>query len=107
MLDYYHPKILEFLYELSKLDRYYSDRELSRRIRIQGEIVTSKTIRRWFDFLHSTCFDYHPYIEIEKLGLELFYAFYPLKKGVIDSPYSTYLNVSISLKSLKRVITQA
>ncbi|MCD6590150.1 hypothetical protein J7K74_03125 [Candidatus Woesearchaeota archaeon] len=107
MLDYYHPKILEFLYELSKLDRYYSDRELSRRIRIQGEIVTSKTIRRWFDFLHSTCFDYHPYIEIERLGLELFYAFYPLKKGVIDSPYSTYLNVSISLKSLKRVITQA
>ncbi len=105
MIDRFHPKILEFLYKLSRLDKYYSDRELAKRIKIQGNQVTSKTIRRWFDFLHTTCFDYHPYIHIEKLGLQVLYLFYPLTEGLIESNYTSYLNISISLKNMEKNIT--
>ncbi len=107
MLGYYHKKILEFLYELSKQDKYYSDRELSKKIRINNERVTSKTIRRWFDLLESTCFDYHPYIYIERLGLELFYAFYNEDKGIIISPYTSYLNKSIDLRNMRNIVTHS
>ena len=100
MITKYHPKILEFLYKLSLQDRYYSDRELARRITVNNERVTSKTIRRWFDFLHSQCFDYYPYPFLEKIGLGVYYSF---NNKLLLTNYLSYANISRDLSSFRKV----
>lgn len=78
-LHNYHPKILEFLYQLTKLDRFMSYREIANHITISGKKVNPKTIQKYFKFLKrpynhpksitKNKFDYYPSPVYEKLGL--------------------------------------
>ena len=86
-LSEFSPKLLNFIYELSKLDTYKSSIELANSIRLDRVgSVTPKTIRNWFKYLRGsyTYMGYHieerlsyfPGFFKSKLGLNVLTVFY-------------------------------
>lgn len=69
-LTKYNKKLLQFIYKLTKLKGYNSNNEISKKIIIDDEQISAKTIGRWFDYLKQFCFDYHIYLDYEDLGLQ-------------------------------------
>lgn len=108
-LSNYDPKLLEFLYELTKLDKVMSYKDIARSITIQGKKVSPKTVERWFKFLrtpyeHSKSlskdrFDYFPQFSYEKLGLSHHYVILEGadERVLKEFPYAKYQNYALWL----------
>ncbi|MFH1174846.1 MAG: hypothetical protein V1725_06950 [archaeon] len=106
----FDKKLMNFLYELTKLDKYYSDNELANKILLEGsKRVTSKTIRSWFRVLDKGCFDYYPYPQYEKFGLQLYILFADADEHVLINkiPYQYYVAKWYSFRDLKEVLVLA
>lgn len=78
----YDYNLLNFLHELTKLDRFMSYKDLSKAIVLEnGKKISPKTIERWFNFLKAEYnhpksktkekFNFYPAFFHEKLGLTL------------------------------------
>ena len=117
MLHEYSSQILNFIYELTKQDRYYNYYALSKRIAIENKgRVTPKTIAKWFRFLDSKFvvgnvklhrLYYYPSFFYEKLGLMQVFIFLenPKIKEVLKfQNYAAYLT---ELNSFKKVMLVA
>lgn len=68
-LEVFSSQLLNFLYELSKLNRYLDPRNLSATIRINDKKVPTQTIQYWMRFLKNHGFVYFPILSAEKFGL--------------------------------------
>lgn len=77
----YDPQLLEFMFQLTKLPRLMSFRELARTICFEdGTHISSKTVERWFRYLErpfdhplsedKTRFNYFQTFRYERLGLQ-------------------------------------
>ena len=78
-LSYYDPKLLNFIYELTKLKKLMSYKEIAKNIKLESGSISPKTVERWFKFLKQKYpvkgsrtnekFSYFPSFFNEKLGL--------------------------------------
>ena len=86
-LSEFNPKLLNFLYELTRLDRFNSSLEIAKSIKLEGDRrVTPKTVRNWFKFLLEPYeykgysierkLSYFPAVFKNKLGLHMVLVFY-------------------------------
>ena len=92
VLSQYNKNLLNFLYELTKVDCYVNHKQLSKKIRLDGQKrITYQTIQNWFRFLKQNDFCYSPVVQYEKLGLHTFFAMTDLSdKAVIKGiPFAT------------------
>lgn len=108
-LSDYDPKLLEFLYELTKLKKVMSYKEIARNIKIRGESVSAKTVERWFSYLRKSKvivedkeydkFLYFPKFYYEKLGLRYIYVMIedPDKDILEKFPFAKYQNYALWL----------
>lgn len=109
-LTTYNKKILEFIYELSKLNRVYSYRELAKRVRIQGKEVSAKTIQSWLEWLDQPYerfgmkkpfkLLYYPVPIIEKIGLSRITALFNTTNPEIISEIKTYSDFTAIVSEL-------
>lgn len=99
----YDPKLLNFLYELTKLNAPLSSDEIANRITLENnQTISPRTVRNWFYYLREPyCylnkkidrkFTYFPTFYREKMGLRVFFIFYynPSEKLVGLIPYQEY-----------------
>jgi hypothetical protein len=87
VLHDFNPRLLNFLFELTKLDGPKSAAGIANLIHLEGgKCVSAKTVRNWFAYLHAPyhfrgyhCerrLSYFPAILTNRLGLVTVYAFY-------------------------------
>lgn len=113
----YNPKLLNFLYELTKLDSFMSINEIAKKISLEGgKIVTPKTVKNWFDYLHEPIsyqgmtFDrkvsYFPSIIRESLGLQFVALIFenPKKDLLNFFPFQEYVSWLFDAKLAKHVL---
>jgi len=95
VLSEFDPKLLNFLYELTKFDNYKSSIEIAKAITLENSRkVTSKTISNWFKYLHTPYsyrgyrieekFSYFPAIFLNKLGLRNIIVFYENASQILE-----------------------
>jgi len=108
-LSNYDPKLLNFLYELTKQKRCMSYREIANEITLGTGKVSPKTVERWFKFLKRPYnhprslskdrFDYFPKFFYEKLGLRYVYAILenPNIRILKEHPFCKYQNYALWL----------
>ena len=90
MLKVYNKKLLNFMYQLTKLKRFESYRKLSRHITVdEGRHVSPKTVQKWIKFLSEKVsynnkklvkFLYYPTFFYEKFGLRRVFVLSQLTK---------------------------
>jgi hypothetical protein len=100
-LDYFDPKLLKFMYFLVTRQRFMNSVQIADELRINGEHVTDRTVRRWMTFLNNERnFNYFINAKHESLGLmPIFVLMHNLKKTkVLDIiPYLAYVEYGICL----------
>lgn len=86
-LSEFNPRLLNFLYELTKLDSYKSSAEIAKAIKLEGgRRITPKTVRNWFRYLRKPYsyldykierkLSYFPCTFKNKLGLSMVNVFF-------------------------------
>lgn len=119
-LKLYDKKLLNFMYELTKLDKFYSPYALSKKITLEGgRKVTPRTIQKWFKFLREPWefqgkkidkFSYYPTFFYEKLGLQRVFVFFEIRKKVSlkklfkEIPYYDYVTWLHDLNKNKEIL---
>lgn len=120
-LKIYDKNLLNFMYELTKLDKFYSSYALSKKITLEGgRKVTPRTIQKWFKFLREPWefqgkkidkFSYFPTFFYEKLGLQRVFVFLEFKKKKInlkdlfkEIPYYDYVTWLHDLNKNKEIL---
>lgn len=123
-MEYYNKKLLKFLYELTKLKKFMSHKEISSELAEREFKISPKTVERWFKFLNKPykheiregyekynpfpIFNFFPTFFYEKLGLASVYLILEEpKRAMIKSfpfqkynDYATWLFDSSKLKSV-------
>lgn len=103
-LTEFNPKLLNFLHELTKLNGLKSSAKIADEITLEnGEKVTPKTVRNWFEYLNQPYkylnynlerkFSYYPVYSTSKLGLNNIGVIYenPSPKVINLFPFQDYL----------------
>jgi len=116
-LHEFHPKLLNFLYELTKLDGLKSSTKIANEIRLEnGEKVTPKTVRNWFTYLNQPYqyknhylerkLSYFPVISRPKMGLRSTYVIYedPSPQVINMFPFQEYVAWLYDPKLSKNVL---
>lgn len=116
MLHDFHPKLLAFMYELTKLDRFETVHGISKKICIgyKGRKFrpTAKTIRKWFDFLSGRMwfygkqlvkFSYFPTFFYEKFGLRRVFAFHDVNTSITKFLNNNWIDYACWLYDVQRM----
>lgn len=72
-LGVYDKNLMEFAYFLTRNQKYSDSIDIAEKLKVSGQKISDRTIRRWFDKLEKGCFDYYPNIKVESLGLAPLY----------------------------------
>ena len=98
-LSMFHPKLMRFLYEITKQEKYLSYVGISKTIIINNKKLTPQTVYSWLSFLKKNGFSYYPTIAYEKIGLSVLWVFTNIKdinklkyKQFINNMFKIYSN---------------
>lgn len=81
----FNPKLMEFLHFLTLQPKVLNSNELAKAFTIgNGKKITDRTIRRWFNYLQTNCFDYYHYLKYENLGLFAVYVLITGEKELLN-----------------------
>ena len=104
-LSKFDPDLLEFMYLLTRKQRYMNSLEISKYLSSCGKRVTDRTVRRWFDYLHKYKFDYFPYPRYNTLGLAPVWILTDFNENVLKIiPYKVAIVSGIDFHNLERCL---
>ncbi|MCD6547497.1 MAG: hypothetical protein J7K22_03015 [Nanoarchaeota archaeon] len=94
-IQYFDRRLLEFIYHLTKEQRYMNSIEISKYLKQKGVNVSDRTVRRWFTRLEKAGFQYFPFPKYDVLGLQwVIVLVYGVKdESIFDIiPYDMYIS---------------
>lgn len=97
-------KLLEFMYFLATDQEFMNSVKISKKLSKKGKKVSDRTVRRWFNYLQKSCFDYFPYPKYKNLGLmpiTMIVCNLKVDKVLNIIPYMMYIQKGIGFKSSK------
>ena len=109
-MELYDPRLLRLLTFLTRRQGWLSPTEISRDFRLDGEIVSKRTLHRWFLFLRArAALVYYPYPRANVLGLQdVLVRLHGLHEAAILGvmPFGSSFNAEVALGSGHPFVSQ-